>query len=174
MKKSALAGALIASVAFALPTWAENQEPEKATDASKKHELLVPVYVNEVVKPYTLIKKVNAEIYVLDARSEADAELKAFKQLQKVAQEIGADGMIDVKRYVVKDAVAVRPSAANTGSFLGDDVDATATVIDQLTIDSYERGQGTLSTAVIDETFDRSRFSQKTVRFTGKAIKFEE
>lgn len=175
MFKSALAGALVVSVAFSLPTWAEDQQPDtQEAESANKYELMVPIYVNEVIQPYTLLKKVNAEVYVLDARSEREAELNAFRQLQKNAKKMGADGLIEVKRYVIKDAVALRPNATGNGSFFGDEVDSTAVELDQLTLDSYERGQGTLSSAIIDETFDRSRYSEKVVRFTGKAVKFEK
>lgn len=175
MNKSALAGALLASLAFSFPTWGDDQDSDKnEANSARKYELLIPVFVNEVIQPYTLLKKVNAEVYVLDARSEADAELDAFRKLQQTAKKAGADGLIEVKRYVIKDAIAIRPDSTGSGSFFGDDVDSTAVELDQLTLDSYERGQGSLSSAVIDDTFDRSRFSQKIVRFTGKAVKLEK
>lgn len=172
MKTYLSIAALFTTFVFNTPVLAESDAT--LPKGVKKNEIIVPVYVNQVLKPYTLLKKINTEVYVLDSRSEAEAELNAFKKLQITAKEMGADGMIEVKRYVVKDAVAVRPTVAGSGSFFGDDVDATATVIDQLTLDTYERGQGTLSTTIIDDTFDRSKYSEKTVRFTGKAIKFEQ
>jgi len=132
----------------------------------------IKIYVNQVLKPYTLIKKINAEVYALDARSEEDAELQAFEKLKDNATALGADGLIEVKRYIVKDNVAVRPSAGTSGSMLSDDLDATAEAMDELTLDGYERGKGTLSTSPIDQTFDRSKLSEKVIRFSGKAIKF--
>jgi len=132
----------------------------------------IKVFVNQVLKPYTLIKKVSAEVYVLDARSEEDAELQAFEKLKANAAAHEADGLIEVKRYIVKDNIAARPSTTASGSMLNDDLDATAEAIDELTLDGYERGKGTLSTSPIDQTFDRSKLSEKTIRFSGKAIRF--
>jgi len=133
----------------------------------------VQIYVNQVLKPYTLIKKITTEVFVLDAGSEKDAELKAFKQLQAAAAEQGADGLIEVKRYVIKDNIAIRPTVSANNSMLKDDIDSTGEAVDELTLDNYERSIGTLSSAPIDQTFDRSKLSEKVVRFSGKAIKFD-
>ncbi len=138
---------------------------------SAEHQA-VQVYINQVLKPYTLVKKITTEVYVLDAKSEEDAEIKAFKKLQATAAAHGADGLIEVKRYILKDNLAVKPSSSITSSMLKDDVDATGEALDELTLDGYERGRGTLSTSPIDQTFDRSKLSEKVIRFTGKAIKF--
>ncbi len=156
----ALAGALCVNATTAL-------------SAEPSNELLVPVYINKVLKPYTLIKKITTEVYVLDAKSEEDAELKAFKMLQKKAAEVNASGLIEVKRFIIKDNVATRAPAMANGSMLKDDLDATAVFLDELILDSYERNKGTLSTKVIDQTFDRSKLSEKVIRFSGKAIKFD-
>ena len=131
-----------------------------------------PVFVNQILKPYVLIKKITSEEYVLDAKSEEDAELNAFRQLQDIAASIGADGLIEVKRYVIKDNIATRPAIVVNSSMLKDNIDATAEVLDELTLDSYARGKGTLSTSLFDNTFERSKLSEKIIRFTGKAIKF--
>lgn len=141
--------------------------------AGPDDEQEVAVFINQVLKPYTLLKKITTEVYVLDARSEEEAELEAFRQLRAKAKALDADGLIEVKRYIVKDSVAVRPETSVTDSLLRDDIDATAEPLDELTLDNYEREQGTLSKAPIEQTFDRSRLSGKLVRFTGKAIKFD-
>lgn len=133
----------------------------------------VPVYVNQVLKPYTLIKKISAEVYVVDAKSEEDAELKAYRKLQATAAAHNADGLIEVKRYILKDNVALRSTSTVTASMFKDDLDSTAESLDELTLDSYARGKGTLSTKPIDQTFDRSKLSGKVIRFTGKAIKLD-
>lgn len=132
----------------------------------------VPVYVNQVLKPYSLIKKISVEVYVLDAESEEDAELKAFRKLLASAEKEGADGVMEVKRYILKDNLAVRASPSISSSMLKDDIDATGEPMDEITLDTYERGKGTLSSSPIDQTFDRSKLSEKVIRFTGKAIKF--
>lgn len=147
--------------------------PVGAGLAGPDDEQEVAVFINQVLKPYSLLKKITAETYVLDAKSEEEAELEAFRQLRAKAKALGADGLIEVKRYIVKDNLAVRPETSATDSLLRDDIDATAEPLDELTLDSYERGQGTLSKALIEQTFDRSKLSGKLVRFTGKAIKFD-
>ncbi len=146
--------------------------PLVVVSAEQPNEKSVTVYINQVLKPYTLIKKITTEVYVLDAKSEEDAELQAFRELKLSAADFGADGLIEVKRYIIKDNIATRPATSVSGSMLKDDIDATAEILDELTLDSYERGKGTLSTTPIDQTFDRSKLSEKVIRFTGKAIKF--
>jgi len=140
--------------------------------AAEPVEQPVQVFINQVLKPYTLIKKITTEVYVLDAGSEEAAELQAFRQLLSTAEGHNADGIIEVKRYVIKDNIANRSSASAIGSMLKDDIDATGEVLDELTLDRYQLGKGTLSTTLIDPTFDRSKLSEKVIRFSGKAIKF--
>jgi len=146
--------------------------PLAVVSAEQPDEKSVTIYINQVLKPYTLIKKVTAEVYVLDAKSEEEAELQAFRELKLSAAEYGANGLIEVKRYIIKDNIAIRQPTIASSSMLKDDIDATAEILDELTLDSYERGKGTLSTTPIDQTFDRSKLSEKVIRFTGKAIKF--
>jgi len=157
---------VLATAMAAIPAlgWAAAPAKDKAKP--------VEIYINQVLKPYTLIKKITTEVYVLDASSEKDAELKAFKQLQSMAAKHGADGLIEVKRFIIKDNIATRPAITTSNSMLKDDLDATGEVLDELTLDNYERSIGTLSSTPIDQTFDRSKLSEKIIRFSGKAIKF--
>lgn len=162
-KKQACGAALIASLMLS----------PLASHAEEPMDPQVQVYVNQVLKPYTLVKKITAEVYVIDAKSEEDAELQAFQKLQANAAEHGADGLIEVKRYILKDNVALRSTSNGADSMFKDDLDSTAEALDELTLDSYARGKGTLSTKPIDQTFDRSKLSGKVIRFTGKAIKLD-
>ncbi len=151
-------------------TTAGTAKPEKKL----KLEQDLPVFINQVLKPYTLIKKVSVEVYVIDTKSEEEAELLAFQKLKKRAKELGSDGLIEVRRSVVKDSIPLQTPSAPSGSMLNDDLrDSTSTPLDELTLDGYDRNIGTLSRTIIDSTFDRSKLSQKSVRFTGKAIKFD-
>lgn len=134
----------------------------------------VKVYVNNPPSRYTLLKKLRSEVFVIDAKSEGDAEVIAFKQLKEKAQELGADGLIEVKRSIVKDSVAQLENPVVTGSMLGMDMDATAVPVDELMLNSYSLDKGTLSNRLIEQTFDRTELSQKAIRFTGKAIKLEQ
>ncbi len=170
---SALLAAALATPAFV--SAADDVSSAKGEKAEKKLKLEqdLPIYINQVLKPYTLLKKVSAEVYVTDAKSEEEAELLAFQKLKKKAKEQGADGLIEVRRSIIKDSIAVRATNGSSGSMLADDIDSTSVAIDELTLDDYNRNKGTLSGALIDDTFDRSKLSQKSVRFTGKAIKFD-
>ncbi len=160
----------------AYPTLADDaalEEAQRQPAAAETEEKDVVVYINQVLKPYTLIKKIVTEVQLIDAKSEEDAELQAFRQLKAQALAFNADGLIEVKRSLIKDDVAARVTTLPGDSMLRDDIDATAEVIDELTLDSYDRGQGTLSTTPIDPTFNQERLSQRSVRFTGKAIRFK-
>jgi hypothetical protein len=148
--------------------------PEASDIREEMDQSGIKVYVNNPPSRYELLKKLRSEVFVIDARSEADAEVIAFKKLKQMAQELGADGLIEVKRSIVKDSVAQLERPVVTGSMLGLDMDSTAIPVDELMLNSYSLDKGTLSNRVIDQTFDRSELSQKAVRFTGKAIKLQE
>ena len=147
----------------------------KASDIREEIEqTVVKVYVNNPPSRYTLLKKLRSEVFVLDAKSEADAELLAFKRLKEKAKELGADGLIEVKRSIVKDSVAQLERPMVTGSMLGMDMDPTAIPVDELMLSNYLINKGTLSSRIIEDTFEASSdLSQKAIRFTGKAIKLD-
>jgi len=176
MKTIKNAAVLAATLTVTLGLAACADQPVKPSASSAeaiKAGEKVRVFTRNVAQPYTIIKKVRSEVYVLDAKSEADAELQAFRQLRAKAAELGGDGLIEVKRYIYKDGMAQRPGTppSSAGGMLVDDLDATATPLDELTLDNYERNIGSLSTKRIDPTFDRAGLSQKSVVFTGKVIK---
>lgn len=144
----------------------------KASDIREEIEQTgVKVYVNNPPSRYTLLKKIRSEVYVIDAKSESDAEVLAFKKLKERAKELGADGLIEVKRSILKDSVAQLEAPVVTGSMLGMDIDSTAVPVDELMLSNYSMNKGMLSNRIIEKTFDRSEVSQRAIRFTGKAIK---
>ncbi len=144
----------------------------KASDIREEIEgTSVKVYVNNPPSRYTLLKKIRSEVYVIDAKSEADAEVIAFKKLKAMAKELDADGLIEVKRSIIKDSIAQLETPVVTGSMLGMDIDSTAVPVDELMLSNYSMDKGMLSNRIIEKTFDRSEVSQKAIRFTGKAIK---
>ena len=53
-------------------------------------------------------------------------------------------GVIEVKRFIVKDNASQVISSGPTGSMFKDDLDARATPLDDLMLDSYRLGPGTL------------------------------
>lgn len=176
MKTIKIATVLAAALTVALDLAACADQPVKQATSSAealKAGETVRVFTRNVAQPYTIIKKVRAEVYVIDAKSEADAELQAFRQLRAKAAELGGDGIIEVRRYIYEDGMAQRPGALprSAGGMLVDDLDATATPLDELTLDNYDRNIGSLSTKRIAPTFDRAGLSQKSVVFTGKVIK---
>jgi hypothetical protein len=134
------------------------------------------VFVNRVVTPYEIIKVVRSEVYLIDAKSEEDAELMAFKKMLHLAKEAGADGVMEVRRVIIQDSIEQRPTQTPTGGsgIFRDDMDSTGTTLDELTLADYWRGKGTLSSKRFDTVFDRTKLSQKSVVFKAKAIKLKK
>lgn len=154
---------------------ADETSMPKASDIREEIDQTgVKVYINNPPSRYELLKKLRSEVFVIDARSEADAEVIAFKKLKEMAKELGADGLIEVKRSIVKDSVAQLEQPVVTGSMLGMDIDATSVPVDELMLSNYSMDRGNLSNRIIDQTFDRTGLSQKAIRFTGKAIKLQQ
>lgn len=151
---------------------AEDSSIAKASDIREEIEQTgVKVYVNNPPSRYNLLKKLRSEVFVLDAKSESDAELLAFKQLKAMAKELGADALIEVKRSIVKDSIAQLERPKVTGSMLGMDMDPSSIPLDELMLSNYMINKGTLSSRIIEDTFEASSdLSHKAVRFTGKAI----
>lgn len=133
----------------------------------------IDIVTLEVTRSYDIVKKVNVEHFLIDARSEEDAELRAFYQLILKAKNSGADAIIEIKRSVFTDGVALLNTQSTTGGRLErGTTNSTQTQLDSFTVDNYQRGVGTLSSRQIESTFDRTRYSQRSVRFTGKAINY--
>ncbi len=176
--------ALAAAAAVALAACATGPSGMPASGVSVKDQAryadLTPdsiqVFVNRVVRPYDLVKTVRAEVFVLDAPSEEAAELRAFREMLRQAKDAGANAVMEVRRSITVDSVTQRvdtkPPAGSSGMFR-DDISPTSVALDELTLADYWRGKGTLSSARIDQTFQRRGLSQKSVVFSGKAIKLK-
>lgn len=153
--------------------------PPQAT-ANASHADITPetvrIFVNRVNRPFTLVRTVRSEVMVSDALSEEAAELAAFKSLLDQARKAGADSVMEMRRSITRDGVAERTNSAlpaGSADLLKDDLNATATEIDEQTLADYWRGKGTLSPSPIDRTFDRRDLGQKAVVFTAKAIRLK-
>lgn len=153
--------------------------PPQAT-ANASHADITPetvrIFVNRVNRPFTLVRTVRSEVMVSDALSEEAAELAAFKSLLDQARKAGADSVMEMRRSITRDGVAERANSAlpaGSSDLLKDDLNATATEIDEQTLADYWRGKGTLSPSPIDRTFDRRDLGQKAVVFTAKAIRLK-
>jgi hypothetical protein len=134
----------------------------------------IQVFVNRPGQRYDIVRSVRSEVFVVDATSEEEAELQAFRQMIHLAKEAGADAVMEVRRSIVQDSVAQRvetPVPAGASGIFRDDMDPTAVMLDEMTLADYWRGVGTLSGARIDQTFGRRDLSQKSVVFTAKAIR---
>ena len=134
----------------------------------------IQVFVNRPGQRYDIVRNIRSEVFVLDASSEAEAELRAFRQMIHLAREAGADAVIEVRRSIVQDSVAQRVDTsmpAGASSMLRDDMDPTSVMLDEMTLADYWRGEGTLSTARIDQTFGSRDMSQKSIVFSAKAIR---
>ena len=135
----------------------------------------IQVFVNNPGQRFEVVRHLHSEVFVLDATSEEDAELRAFQQMLRAAKEAGADAVIEVRRSIVQDSIAQRTEMeipAGSSDIFRDDMDPTAVTLDEMTLADYWRGVGTLSGARIDQTFGGRDLSQKSVVFTGKAIRF--
>lgn len=134
----------------------------------------IQIFVNRPGQRYDIIKSVRSEVFVIDATSEEEAELQAFRKMVHLAKEAGADGVMEVRRRIVQDSVAQRAETvvpAGASGIFRDDMDPTAVMLDEMTLADYWRGVGTLSSSRIDQTFGRRDLSQKSVVFTAKAIR---
>ena len=134
----------------------------------------VRIFVNRVNRPFTLVRSLRSEVLVSDAESEQAAELQAFKELLHQARQAGADSVMEMRRAITRDGVAERASSTvprGSSNLFRDDLNPTATALDELTLSDYWRGKGTLSASRIDRTFQRRDLGQKAVVFTAKAIR---
>lgn len=134
----------------------------------------VRIFVNRVNQPFELVKSVRSEVYVSDADSEQAAELQAFRAMLQQAREAGANSVMEVRRSITRDGVAVPAIGSGqvgSSTLFRDDLDPNATPLDDITLADYWRGKGTLSAARIDRTFQQRNLSQKAVVFTAKAIR---
>lgn len=124
--------------------------------------------VTRELPAHSLLGRVTAEVDVVDAESEEDAELMAFFQLVIAAAEKNADAIVEVRRSIIDDGVP-RASSASAGILAGS-ADATSDRLDQQTVRGYWRGEGTLSARRLARSFDRRGVAGMTIRFTGKAV----
>lgn len=134
----------------------------------------IQVFVNRPGQQYDIVRNIRSEVFILDASSEAEAELRAFRQMLKTATESGADGVIEVRRSIVQDAIAQRADfsrSAGSSDIFEDDMDPTSVMLDEMTLADYWRGEGTLSKSRIDQTFGSRDMSQRSIVFTAKAIR---
>lgn len=175
LASAALLGAYT-STAFAGPT------ERLAAPATAKSNLAditpetLQIFVNRVNRPFTLVRAVRSEVLVSDAISEEAAELEAFKMLLDQARKAGADSVMDMRRSITRDGVSERATTSlpqGSSNLFRDDLNATATDLDALTLADYWRGKGTLSPSRIDPTFGRRDLGQKSVVFTAKAIRLK-
>jgi hypothetical protein len=174
---SALACAALLSACTSTPLTDTTNRP--ATPSAKvTHADITPetvrIFVNRVNRPFTLVRNLRSEVLVSDADSEQAAELQAFKEVLHQARQAGADSVMDVRRSITRDGVAERANSdlpRGSSNLFKDDLNPTATALDDLTLADYWRGKGTLSASRIDRTFQRRDLGQKAVVFTAKAIR---
>lgn len=121
---------------------------------------------------HSLLGRVTAEVDVVDADSEEDAELMAFFQLVIAAADRNADAVVEVRRSIVDDGTP--RAAAATAGILAGSADATSDTLDRQTVRGYWRGEGTLSARRLAGSFDRRGVAGRTIRFTGKAVAMRE
>lgn len=90
-------------------------------DLRKKAERSgVAVLTREATGTYQIPKNINISVFIADAKSGEDAELRAFYQLVSIAGELGADAIMEVKRSILTDDVAtIKPRVASGGDSPG-------------------------------------------------------
>lgn len=174
---TALACAALLSACTSTPLTGPADRPATHT-AKTAHADITPetvrIFVNRVNRPFTLVRSLRSEVLVSDADSEQAAELQAFKELLHQARKAGADSVMEVRRSITRDGVAERANNTlprGSSNLFKDDLNPTATALDDLTLADYWRGKGTLSASRIDRTFQRRDLAQKAVVFTAKAIR---
>lgn len=105
---------------------------------------------------YRVLRHLSERVYVSNAASEADAELRAFYMLILSARVARARDIISVEREILENAVNIDRRR-----------------IDNVTTAKYLRGLGDLSAWPTDISQDRPRVLAKSVRFSATAVVFE-
>jgi hypothetical protein len=105
---------------------------------------------------YRVIRHLSERVYVSNASSEADAELRAFYMLVLSARAANARDIISVEREILENGLNIDRRR-----------------IDNVTTAKYLRGLGNMSTWPTDISQDQPRVLARSVRFSATAVAFE-